>query len=190
VSEGETSAEEPRLADSAVLRRVERLGIAWAVLAAGGLWIAGAVAGVPRGGALPAVTLTVVAAASIVAFRGLQRIVSALGPAGPVPAESEPRDSRSWDTRIDSEARVRIQDPEIGVSKEKASEKIGWRQGLTALVRLCLLGALLITGTFLLGPRFFPALALGFSTLPAALMTEGLLQMVRALRRKDHDGVS
>ncbi len=106
---------------------------------------------------LVAAVLTGVSAVSILAFRGLQRIVSTLGPA-------------DQDTR-----------------KQRT---IGWRQGLAALVRLCLLGALVIGGSLQLGPRFSPALVLGFSTLPAALMTEGLLQVVRALRGKEHDGVT
>ncbi|MGD2115581.1 MAG: hypothetical protein PVG07_11035 [Acidobacteriota bacterium] len=175
-----------RLADAASLRRIERAGVAWALIAAGALWAAGPVAGAEAGGPLPAAALTAVAAASIVAFRGLQEIVSVLGPASPTPARSDgPRAPEPGAPPESPSQTANDQGPE-----GKSSGRIGWRQGLAALVRLCLLGALLITGSFLLGPRFFPALVLGFSTLPAALMTEGLLQMVRALRRKDHDGFS
>lgn len=152
---------EGRLADVESLRRIERLAIGWTAVGATVLWVATP----PVGGGAPAGVLTGVAAASIVSFRGLQRIVSAMGPADPTLGSA------------------RVEDQ----PKERA---IGWRQGLAALVRLCLLGALLIAGSLLLPPRFFPALVLGFSTLPAALMTEGLLQSVRALRGKDHDGFS
>lgn len=142
-----------RLADVAALRRVERLALAWTIL--------GATVAVALGHAGTALVLTGVSAVSIVAFRGLQRIVAAVGPAGPNQGEVQQK-----------------------------HRTIGWRQGLAVLVRLCLLGALLVAGWFHLDQRHFPALILGFSTLPAALMTEGLLQLVRALRGKDHDGIS
>jgi len=57
------------------------------------------------------------------------------------------------------------------------------------LVRLGLLGLIAGAGAFLLDSEHFPAIVLGFSTLPAALMTEGLLQALRALRGRDHDDV-
>jgi len=151
---------EERLADLASLRRMERLAVAWTVVGAVGLVIvsrSSAPAASWAAAILQAAVLTGVSAASIVSFRGLQRIVSTLGPA-------------DQDTR-----------------KQRT---IGWRQGLAALLRLCLLGALVIGGSLQLGSRFSPALVLGFSTLPAALMTEGLLQVVRALRGKEHDGFS
>lgn len=138
---GERLAE---LADRGLLRRLELLAAGWTavgVLA----WLA---AGPPAG----ALVLTGASAVSIVAFRGLQRIVAALGP----------RD----ETRDPTRARRPV-----------------W----AALIRLGLLGALLMAGALLLDRGLFPALVLGFSTLPAALMTEGLLQAVRALRGKDHD---
>lgn len=149
-----------RLADPASLRRIERLAVVWTVVGVVGVAIASRVSEPAASwseAALRAAVLTGVSAVSIVAFRGLQRIVSALGPA-------------DQDTR-----------------KQRT---IGWRQGLAALLRLCLLGALVIGGSLQLGPRFSPALVLGFSTLPAALMTEGLLQVVRALRGKEDDGCS
>jgi len=147
------AGDEERLADLAALRRIEWLAVGWTVLAATLFVVFGRATG--------ALVLTGVSAVSIVAFRGLQRIVTALGPA----------------------------DPNQGEVQQK-HRTIGWRQGLAVLVRLCLLGALLVAGAFHLGQRFFPALILGFSTLPAALMTEGLLQLVRALRGRDHDGIS
>lgn len=131
---------------------MEGVAAAWAV-AAGlgyGLWRSWAGAAV----------LTGAGAVSIVAFRGLQRIVSALGPeesAGrtPVPEVAEP---------------------------DSNTGKIGRRPGLSAVVRLGLLAGIVGAGSFLLEPEHFPAIVLGFSTLPAAVMTEGLLQVVRALR--------
>jgi len=151
------AGDEERLADLAALRRIERLAAGWTVLAAALFVVFGRATG--------ALVLTGVSAVSIVAFRGLQRIVTALGPADP------------------------NQGPNQGEVQQK-HRTIGWRQGLAVLVRLCLLGALLVVGAFHLGQGFFPALILGFSTLPAAMMTEGLLQLVRALRGKDHDGIS
>jgi len=132
------------LADRGLLLRLELLAAGWTAVGAVALLAAGAPAG--------ALVLTGASAASIVAFRGLQRIVAAVGPRG--------------ETRDPTRAR---------------------RPALAALVRLGLLGALLMAGSFLLDRGLFPALVLGFSTLPAALMTEGLLQAVRALRGKDHD---
>lgn len=166
---------EGRLADAASLRRMELVAVAWTV-----------VAGVSYGAARSwagAVVLTGASAASIVAFRGLQRIVSALGPDGngsqgpledarPVPAE-EPA------------AR-----PPGSVDATSRGGTIGWRPGLGALVRFGLLGAVACAAVLLLDSEHFPAIVLGFSTLPAALMTEGALQVVRALRGRDHDDVS
>jgi hypothetical protein len=136
------------LADVASLRRIERGAAAW--------MLAGALAYAAFGRFSSALVLTVVSAAGIVAFRGLQGIVSAIGPA----------------EQGDREA------------------KVGWRQGLKAFVRLGLWGALLAACGLLLDRRLFPAIVLGCSTLPAALMTEGLLQAVRAFRGRDHDDVS
>jgi len=142
------------LADRGLLRRLELLAAGWTAVGAAA-WLA---AGSPAG----ALVLTGASAASIVAFRGLQRIVAAIGP------RDETRD-QTKDTRAGDDDKVR------------------GRPRLATLVRLGLLGALLMAGSFLLDPGLFPALVLGFSTLPAALMTEGLLQAVRALRGKDHD---
>jgi len=136
------------LADVASLRRIERGAAAWT--------LAGALAYVALGRFPAALVLTVVSAASIVSFRGLQGIVSAIGP-----AEQEDREV-----------------------------KVGWRRSLRAFLRLGLLGAFLIACGLLLDRRLFPAIVLGCSTLPAALMTEGLLQAVRAFRGRDHDDVS
>lgn len=136
------------LADLASLRRIERSAAAWTLVGALAYAVFGRFAG--------ALVLTGVSAAIIVGFRGLQGIVSAIGPA----------------EQGDREA------------------KVGWRQGLEAFVRLGLLVALLAACAFLLDPVLFPAIVLGCSTLPAALMTEGLLQAVRAFRGRDHDDVS
>lgn len=143
---------EGRLADPAALRRVEWIAVGWTALCVALFVMAGQ--------GVSALVLTGVSAVSIVAFRGLQRIVAAMGPADP------------------NQVEVRHK-----------HRTIGWRQGLAVLVRLCLLGALLVAGWLFVDQRSFPALILGFSTLPAALMTEGLLQLVRALRGKDHDGI-
>lgn len=143
-----------RLADLGLLRRIELLAALWTAVGAGGCLAAGAPAG--------ALVLTGASAASIVAFRGLQRVVAAIGPRDEARDQTDPtRTSRAGDA--------------------------GGRPGLGAVVRLGSLGALVIAGSFLLDPGHYPALVLGFSTLPAALMTEGLLQAVRALRGKDHD---
>lgn len=163
------------LADSGSLRRIELVAVAWT--AAGALayglvrsWSGGLV-------------LTGVAAVAIVLFRGLQRIVSTLGPGGsgpaeppegggPLPAEPAPTEPRP--------------------PRDRGA--IGWRTALGAIVRLALLGAVAVAGSLLLEPEYFPAIVLGFSTLPAALMTEGLLQGLRALQRigrgEDHDDVA
>lgn len=160
------------LADPAGLRRIELLAVAWTGVAVAALLVA--VGGDGAGLAVAAVAvLTGVSAVSIVAFRGLQRIVSGMGAAGP--REDRGRGPERSPDRSRNERRHRT---------------IGWRQGLAALVRLGLLGALVVGGSLLLGPRLAPALVLGFSTLPAALMTEGLLQIVRALRGKEDDGFS
>ncbi len=139
--------EEPpaeRLADVASLRRIERTAAVWALVAGLGYGLF-----VSWPGAL---ALTVVAAASIVAFRGLQRIVSALGPSQ------------------DQSERSALGAPGIGV-----------------FVRLAFLGAVVAAGAFWLRPEHMPALILGFSTLPAALTTEGFRQVARAHRDDRHD---
>lgn len=171
---GDDRGDAGTLADPGSLRRIELVTVAWTA--------AGAVAyGLVRSwpGAL---VLTGVSAVAIVLFRGLQRIVSTLGPGGngppeppegggPVPAEPAPAEP----------------------FPPRDRDAIGWRTALGAIVRLALLGAVAVAGSFLLEPEYFPAIVLGFSTLPAALMTEGLLQGLRALERrgrgKDHDDV-
>lgn len=155
-----------RLADAASLRRLELVAVAWTVAAALAYGLARSWTG--------ALVLTGASVASIVGFRGLQRIVSALGPAEPAGESPAPPV------------------PEVAEPAPSAGEDagtIGWRPGLGALVRLGLLGLIAGAGAFLLDPEHFPAIVLGFSTLPAALMTEGLLQALRALRGRDHDDV-
>lgn len=155
-----------RLADPGSLRRIELLALAWTAVGALGYGAARSWAG--------GLVLTAVSGVGIVLFRGLQRVVSALGPPGsgsdePAgPPEGEPLDPAPAD-----EPRT-----------------IGWRPVLGALVRFTLLAAIAGAGALLLDPEHFPAIVLGFSTLPAAFMTEGGLQVVRALRGRDHDDVS
>lgn len=165
-----------RLADPASLRRIERFAVAWAV-------VAGSACGLALSW-VSALVLTGAAVASIVAFRGLQRIVSALGPSQDEPAGPS-------EALAESPA-----DPlEPPVLPERAGEN-GWRRGhgatgIGVFVRLGLLGAIAAAGAFLLEPEHFPAIILGFSTLPVAFMTEGLWQAVRAFRargRDRHDG--
>jgi hypothetical protein len=159
--------EEGRLADPGSLRRIEAMAVAWAVVAGVGWGLAASWTG--------AAILTGAAAASIVGFRALQRIVSALGPtenqiedqpAGPPDPTDDPEPAGSHDRRSGLGA------PGIGF-----------------LVRLGLLGAAIAAGAFLLEPEHFPAVVLGFSTLPAALIIEGLWQIVCALREKRGRGI-
>lgn len=152
---------EGRLTDLASLRRIEILAVAWAAAAGLGYGVGRSWAG--------AAVLTGASAASIVAFRGLQRVVSALGPEEPAGRSPGPELAKP--------------EPDTG----KIAGKIGWRTGLGALVRLGLLAGIVAAGSFLLEPEHFPAIVLGFSTLPAALMTEGLWQVVRALRDRGEE---
>ncbi len=151
MSDGPSEPAGGRLADLASLRRIERAAAAWTLV--------GTLAYAASGRFAAALVLTGISAAGIVGFRGLQRIVAALGPA---------EQSKQGDREA----------------------KVGWRLGLAAFVRLSLWLALLTASVFLLGPRLLPAIVLGCSTLPAALMSEGLLQAVRAFRGRDHDDVS
>ncbi|HUF77625.1 MAG TPA: hypothetical protein VMR44_01780 [Thermoanaerobaculia bacterium] len=154
------------LAEPGLLRRIELLAAGWTAVGAGAFLMAGSPA--------RALVLTGASAASIVAFRGLQRIVSAIGP------RDEARDQTPAQRPAQEPARIKT--PRSG----DAGDSRG-RTRLATLVRLGLLGALLMAGSSLLAPEHFPALVLGFSTLPAALMTEGFLQAGRALRGEDHD---
>ncbi|MFW6012182.1 MAG: hypothetical protein ACOC92_00560 [bacterium] len=120
----------------ATIRRVELFTVAWTVL--GGLAFLGA--GRPRG----ALVLTLCGAVSIVAFRGLQGLVAALGP---VSERSKPG---------------------------------AWRRGLLAMARWGLLGGA-VAAALRFAPSELLGLIAGFSTLPAALMTEGALLLVRTL---------
>lgn len=163
--------EEGRLADLGSLRRIEAMAAGWAVVAAAGWGLAASW----RGAAI----LTGAAAASIVGFRALQRIVSALGP---TEDQIENQPTGRPDTTEDSEP-AGSHDRRSGLGAP----------GIGFLVRLGLLGAAIAAGAFLLEPEHFPAVVLGFSTLPAALVTEGLWQVVRAFRergrgRDRHDG--
>lgn len=142
------------LADPGTLRRLELLAVGWTAVGAAGFLMAGA--------ASAALVLTGASALSIVAFRGLQRIVSAVQP----------------EERAGSE--------NTGEGGEERPEGVGWRPGLAALVRFLVLFGLLAAGALLLDPEYFPAIVLGFSTLPASLITEGLYRAARSIRGRDH----
>lgn len=184
-SSGSGAPGDGRLADPESLRRIEWMAVAWTVTAVLGYGVVRSWTG--------AAILTGASAASIVAFRALQRIVSALGPAGTGserPSEADPVPPE--------EPAGRARGPDAAAGAAEAAEPAGsvaWggarasRPVLATVVRLSLLGAIAVAGSFLLEPEFFPAIVLGFSMLPAALMTEGLLQALRALRGRDHDDV-
>lgn len=139
-----------RLADVAGLRRIEVMALAWTGV--------GMVVFLVLGRPLAAAVLTGVSAASIVSFRGLQGVISALGPR---------------DVETTEQTTHEIQDSD-------------WRHRLVALGRFAFLGLVILMGISL-GPEAHPGLVSGFSTLPAALMTEGFLQAVRAFRGIDDD---
>ena len=146
------------LEDPGTLRRLELLAVAWTVVGAAGFLIAGAPAA--------ALVLTGASALSIVAFRGLQWIVSALQP-----EERAGSEAGSGKTEGGGEGR---------------SPRAGRRPGLAALVRFVVLFGLLSAGALLLDREDFPAIVLGFSTLPASLISEGLYQAARSIRGRDH----
>lgn len=155
------------LADPGSLHRIERLAVAWTAAGALGYGLASSWRG--------ALVLTAISGVAIVLFRGLQRIVSVLGPAGTAPGDPLEAD----------------RPPPPDSTEDRGL--FGGRTALGAVTRLALLGAVAVAGSLLLEPEYFPAIVLGFSTLPAALMTEGLLQALRALQRedrgRDHDDV-
>lgn len=145
------SGTDAALADVASLRRIERMAYAWTGV--------GLVVFLVLGRPMAAAVLTGVSAASIVGFRGLQRVISALGP-----RDVETTDQTTHETQNIDDGRHR----------------------LVALGRFVFLGLVLLMGISL-GPEAHPGLVSGFSTLPAALMTEGFLQAVRAFRGTDDD---
>lgn len=147
-----------RLADRAGLWRIERFAIVWTVVGAVVLAVLDRFAA--------AAVLTGVSAASIVGFRGLQGVVSALGP-----DEDDDETTEQSGPRPDRQRRF------------------GARHGFLALARLAFLGGVLLF-SLSLGPETLPGLVSGFSTLPAAFLTEGAWQAVRALRGKEDDGDS
>lgn len=134
VADGHADAEGLR-----TIRRIEAMAAGWGLVGV----LAFLVAGRPRG----ALVLTLAALASIVAFRGLQRVIYALGPVAGKPKRG------------------------------------AWRRFLLVLARYSLLGGAIVAA-FLLAPNELLGLIAGFSTLPAALMSEGALQAVRALRKE------
>jgi hypothetical protein len=131
-----------------VLRRLERL--------AGAYGVAGAMAMLAlRRSPAAAVVLTLAAAASIVAFRGLQGLVGRLQAGAGTTETSEQR--RGGDRR---------------------SRRFVW-------VRFALLLLVPLVSLWLDSERAL-ALVLGFSVLPLAVMTEGLLQLLYLLAPRDH----
>lgn len=130
-----------------VLRRLERLAAAYGVAGAVLLLVL-------RRSVAAALVLTLTAAASIVAFRGLQGLVGRLQAGA---GTEEPGTRRDGDRR---------------------SRRLVWlRFGLLLLVPLA---------SRLLDSERALALVLGFSVLPLAIMTEGLLQLVYVLAPRDH----
>jgi hypothetical protein len=67
------------------------------------------------------------------------------------------------------------------------SGRVGWRSVLLLLFRMALLGGAVLAAV-MRGPENILALLAGVSALPAALVTEGLLQLVSALQARDSDG--
>jgi hypothetical protein len=110
-----------------------------------------------RDSASAALVLTLTAVASIVSFRGLQGLV------GQLQAGIGRPESRTSDTRRSSARR---------------SRRLVW-------LRFSLLTLAPLTSLWMDSERAL-ALILGFSVLPLAIMTEGLLQLVFVLGEHDH----
>jgi hypothetical protein len=127
-----------------VVARLERLAAAYGL--AGGLLL------LVRRSYEGALVLTLTAAASIVAFRGLQGLVARLG-AG----EERSGAPTSFDAR---------------------GRRLVW-------LRFSLLLLVPLASLWLDSERAL-ALILGFSVLPLAIITEGLLQLAHALAVRDH----
>ena len=123
-----------------ILQRLELMAAAYGVAAAALFAVLRSI--------LEASILTLATAASIVAFRGLQRLVAAMG--------------AREDGKIDRRSRVLV------------------------TLRFALL-TLVPVGSLWLNPRLVLALLVGFSALPLALMTEGILLLL-ILSREPKDG--
>jgi hypothetical protein len=128
-----------------VLRRLEWLAGGYGVGAA--LWLLSA-----RRSLAAALVLTLTAAASIVAFRGLQGLVGQL---------------RAGDGRPDHRSSI-----------DRRGRRLVW-------LRFSLLTIAPLASLWMDSERAL-ALVLGFSVLPLAIMTEGLIQLVFVLVDRDH----
>lgn len=158
------------LADPESLRRIERFAAGW--LAVGILAAVAAAIAVPerwRG----AVALTLAGVASIVAFRGLQRVVAALGPA---PLDPVGRTDPSRATRSQRESEETTDD-------ESRPRRSRVRPLALAAGRMVILGAP-VGAAFFLGTESLPGLIAGYTVVPAALITEGLAEIVRTVKGK------
>jgi hypothetical protein len=134
-----------------VLRRLEWLAGAYGV--AGGALVL-----VLRRSVGAAVVLTLAAAASIVAFRGLQGLVGRLQAGADTETSEQRRDG--------------------GRRSRRFSRRFVW-------LRFALLLLVPLASLWLDSERAL-ALVLGFSVLPLAIMTEGLLQLVYVLAPRNH----
>jgi hypothetical protein len=128
-----------------VLRRLEWLAGGYGIAAALGLLAV-------RHALAAALVLTLAAAASIVAFRGLQGLVGQL--------------------------RTGAERPDHRSSIDRRSRRLVW-------LRFSLLTIAPLASLWMDSERAL-ALVLGFSVLPLAIMTEGLIQLVFVLVDRDH----
>ena len=134
-----------------MLRRLERLAGAYGV--AGAVMIL-----VLRRSVAAAVVLTLAAAASIVAFRGLQGLVGRL--------------------QADADTETSEQRRDGGGRSRRFRRRFVW-------LRFVLLLLVPLASLWLDSERAL-ALLLGFSVLPLAIMTEGLLQLLHVLATRNH----
>ncbi len=128
-----------------MLRRLEWLAVGYGLAAALALLVF-------RSSVSAALVLTLTAAASIVAFRGLQGLVGQL--------------------------QVGAGRPDQRTSIDRRSRRLVW-------LRFSLLTLAPLASLWMDSERAL-ALILGFSVLPLAIMTEGLLQLVFVLVDRDH----
>lgn len=158
-----------RLADLAGLRRIEGLAVGWLVI--------GIVAFAVAGDRPKLVALTLAGVAGIVGFRGLQRVVSALGPDPP----DEPDDAPEEPTDAAASQRETEEETDDPTDRPRRG---GARALALAAGRLLILGAP-VGAALLLGTESLPGLIAGYTVVPAALITEGLAEIVRALKGKE-----
>jgi hypothetical protein len=74
---------------------------------------------------------------------------------------------------------------QVSLLEPRSDGRLGARNTLLLVLRLTFLGAL-VSGALLLGRNFILALVLGFSVIPAALMTEGVVRVAGFLRKANH----